>query len=226
MEELSIIRGNLNLQFGSWNDEEIEQLLCVKYIHPNMNILELGSNIGRVSLIVASILNKGDGKLVTLETNKDIYDKLVINIQNNCMNIFHLNAGLSIRPLSYSLSYNGWISYPTDEISQCNILNEFSKENWQCINTVSYSELEQKYNIIFDTLIIDCEGAFYFILKDNEELLININLIIIENDCFIEEHSKFIFEILNKYKFNVVESVTSDIAWGYCKDFFWQVYKK
>lgn len=226
MDELIKLRENLHLQFGNWVDEEIEQLLCVKYIKPNMNILELGSNIGRVSLIVASILRQGIGKLVTLETNKNIYDKLTINIQNNGMDIHHLNLGLSLRPLSHSSAHNGWISYPTEEINQCRILDDFPKENWESINTISYSDLEKKINITFDTLIVDCEGAFYYILKDNEELLTNINLIIIENDCFVEEQSKFIFEILHKYNFNVVENVTADVAWGYCKEFFWQVYKK
>jgi hypothetical protein len=69
---------------------------------------------------------------------------------------------------------------------------------------ITYSELLKKYNIIFDTLVIDCEGAFYYILLDMPEILTNINLIIMENDYFKNiEHKHYIDKILKENNFKV-----------------------
>ena len=64
-------------------------------------------------------------------------------------------------------------------------------------------ELKTKYNIKFDTLVLDCEGAFYYILMDMPEILDNINLIIMENDCNVLEQKKYIDNILTKKNFYV-----------------------
>ena len=50
------------------------------------------------------------------------------------------------------------------------------------IGLVQKGELKNKYNINFDTLVLDCEGAFYYILMDMPEILENIKLIINEID--------------------------------------------
>ena len=60
--------------------------------------------------------------------------------------------------------------------------------NCECIKT--------KYNIEFDTLVLDCEGAFYYILMDMPEILDNINLIIMENDYQDYNHKLFIDDVL------------------------------
>ena len=46
------------------------------------------------------------------------------------------------------------------------------------VNTITYTDLVKKYNINFDTLVIDCEGAFYYILQDMPETLNNIKLLL------------------------------------------------
>jgi hypothetical protein len=66
----------------------------------------------------------------------------------------------------------------------------------------------------------------HFILKDFPEILNNIKLIIIENDCMEEYQNTFILDTFKNNNFNLVESKTLDIAWGSCKDHFWQVWKK
>ena len=70
---LSNIVKQYDISGGSFDDELIEQEFCIKYINPNNNILELGSNIGRVSIVISHILKSGTGKLVTLETNSQIF---------------------------------------------------------------------------------------------------------------------------------------------------------
>ena len=227
MVDLICVQSNLKLNFGTWQDELIEQQLCCKYIDKNMNVLELGSNIGRVSMVIASILNKGTGQLVTIETNKHIYDQLLINKSNNNLNFHALNKALSYLEILHLYEFgNNWLSFPKEEIPKYNITNNLINEKWENVTTITFEEIETQFNITFDTLIIDCEGAFYYILKSNEDILKNIKLIIIENDCLIDAHSIFILDIFRQHGFTAVESCTTDNAWGCCKDFFWQVYTK
>lgn len=224
---LTEFHSKLNLNYGSWQDEIIEQELCCKYINPNMKVLELGSNIGRVSMVIACILNKGNGELVTLETNKNIYSQLLINKSNNNLNFYTVNKALSYLEILHLYDFgNNWLSFPKEEISKYSITNNLINKNWDSVETITFEEIENQFKISFDTLVIDCEGAFYYILKSKEDILDNIKLIIIENDCLIDEHSIFILDTFKKHGFKEVDSCTTNDAWGYCKNFFWQVYTK
>lgn len=211
---------------GSFDDEIIEQKFCIKYLNANNNILEIGANIGRVSIIISHILKKGNGKLVSLETNKNIYDTLLQNKKNNKLNFITFNKALSKQPISQIHFGNNWNSYPTNEIHNSKIWKPIENKKLINIETILFKEIKTETNIIFDTLVIDCEGAFYFILKDFPEILNNIKLIIIENDCMEEYQNTFILDTFKNNNFNLVESKTLDIAWGSCKDHFWQVWKK
>lgn len=211
---------------GSFDDEIIEQKFCIKYLNANNNILEIGANIGRVSIIISHILKKGNGKLVSLETNKNIYDTLLQNKKNNKLNFITFNKALSKQPISQIHFGNNWNSYPSNEIHNSKIWKPIENKKLINIETILFEEIKTEANIIFDTLVIDCEGAFYFILKDFPEILNNIKLIIIENDCMEEYQNTFILDTLKNNNFNLVESKTLDIAWGSCKDHFWQVWKK
>ena len=76
-------------------------------------------------------------------------------------------------------------------------------EGYKSVNTITLSELMEKYKIVFDTLIIDCEGAFYYILKDMPDILNNIKLIITENDYRDINHKNYIDTILKENNFYV-----------------------
>jgi hypothetical protein len=56
---------------------------------------------------------------------------------------------------------------------------------------------------MFDTLILDCEGAFYYILQDMPEILTNIKLIIVENDYHDISHKLFVDDVLVKNNFSL-----------------------
>ena len=89
---------------------------------------------------------------------------------------------------------------------------------------MSYNTLMNKYNIIFDTLVIDCEGAFYYILKDTPEILLNINLIIMENDYHDYSHKEYVDSILKINNFKCDYNIAG--GWGSCYECFWQVWIK
>jgi hypothetical protein len=84
------------------------------------------------------------------------------------MNFFVENSALSKRPLIQK----DWDTIVSDVVL----------EGYKKVNTITLEELHYKYKIEFDTLILDCEGAFYYILLDMPEILNNIKLIIVEND--------------------------------------------
>ena len=97
-------------------------------------------------------------------------------------------------------------------------------DGWKWVNTITLSELRNKYNIDFDTLILDCEGAFYYILQDMPEILNGINLIIMENDYSDVNKKQYIDSILiqNNFYVDYVESG----GWGPCYNNFFEVWKR
>jgi predicted O-methyltransferase YrrM len=58
----------LKLITGSFQEEKTEQLMAVKYIKSTDVVLEIGGNIGRNSLVIASLLNDPKN-LVVLESD-------------------------------------------------------------------------------------------------------------------------------------------------------------
>jgi FkbM family methyltransferase len=162
-EKLHRIHNTLRIDHGSLNEEVPEQLMVVKYLTGTEKVLEIGGNIGRNSLVINSIL-KDNKNLVVLESDSSIADQLLENRNLNNFNFHIENSALSNRKLIQI----GWDTIVSEELL----------EGYKLVNTIKYDELLSKYNIHFDTLVIDCEGAFYYILMDTPEILANINLII------------------------------------------------
>jgi FkbM family methyltransferase len=188
--KLKEIHSKLKLKYGSFDDEFPEQLMAVKYLTGNEKVLELGGNIGRNSLVIGHILaQKGSNSLVTLESNRDISEKLKENRDINSMNFHIENSALSMR----NLIQKGWNT----------VISDVVLEAYTRVNTITLNEIKQKYNIAFDTLIIDCEGAFYYILKDMPEILDNIKVIITENDYRDVNHKNYIDSVLKNNNFYV-----------------------
>ena len=73
-------------------------------------------------------------------------------------------------------------------------------------------------------MILDCEGAFSYILEDMPEILKNINLIIMENDYWDINRKNFIDKVLKENGFYVVYS--KEGGWGPCFKNFFEVWKK
>jgi FkbM family methyltransferase len=203
------IQSKLKINYGSLNDELPEQKMVTRYLSGNEKVLEIGGNIGRNSLVIASIL-KDSSNLVTLECDINIAKQLEENRDLNNLNFHIESSALSNR----RMIQKGWDT----EISE--ILHE--GYNW--VNTITLDNLKNKYNIEFDTLILDCEGAFYYILMDMPEILNNINLIIMENDYRDMSQKNYIDEILAKNNFSVDYSEAG--GWGPCYNNFFEVWRR
>lgn len=206
---LANIHSKLSIKHGSLQDELPEQKMAVMYLNGDEKILEIGGNIGRNSLVIASILND-DTNFVTLECDNDIANMLQ---ENRDINNFHFhieNSALSNR----KLIQRGWDTKPSEVL----------EGGYKWVNTIALDELRNKYNIEFDTLVLDCEGAFYYILMDMPEILDNINLIIMENDYHDISHKNYIDDVLRENNF-IVEYRERG-GWGPCFSNFFEVWKK
>jgi FkbM family methyltransferase len=203
------IQSKLKINYGTFNEELPEQKMVTRYLNGNEKVLEIGGNIGRNSLVIASIL-KNNNNMVTLESDINIAKQLIENRDLNNFN-FHVEcSALSNRKLIQL----DWNTKPSDVL----------ENGYTWVNTITLDEFKKKYNIKFDTLVLDCEGAFYYILMDMPEILNDVNLIIMENDYYEIDKKNYVDEILIKNNFIVDYSECG--GWGPCYNNFFEVWKK
>ena len=209
--KLSDIHSRLKIKYGNLNEELPEQKMVVRYLNGNEKVLEIGGNIGRNSLVISSILaNNNNTQLVILESDEGIAAQLTENRDLNKMSFQIEGSALSKRKLIQA----GW-----DTIASDTLLPGFKN-----VKIISWTELQSKYKIEFDTLVLDCEGAFYYILMDMPEILKNIKLIIMENDYNNILHKNYVDDVLKTNEF-YVDYVESG-GWGPCYAKFFEVWKR
>jgi FkbM family methyltransferase len=208
-EKLEKSHSKLKINHGDFKGEYPEQYMSIKYITGNEKVLEIGSNIGRNTLLISSLLNDSSN-LVTLESDIDIYNQLIENKNLNNFYFHAENSALSKR----KLIQKNWETIPSEELL----------DGCKWVNTITYIQLKNKYQIDFDTLVIDCEGAFYYILQDMPEILNGINLIIMENDYWDYNHKKYIDSILKNNGFYL--DFYKQGGWGPCYNHFYETWKR
>lgn len=219
---LKSIQDLLKLDGGSFHEELPEQLMIVSYLKGNEKVLELGSHIGRSSLIIASILNKNNNNnFLTIEPNFKIFSKLENNKRINNLNFYCENIAISEKPLIQK-DFDKFTFY--DLLAETTWQSEFLPNGYVWVKTMTMSQIKEKYKIDFDTLVIDCEGAFYPLLKDNQDILSGINLIIMENDYLNLKSKNNLDKILLDNNFYLEYNESG--GFGPCEKVFYQVWKR
>lgn len=215
---LAKIQSLLKIKHGSFNEEIVEQTMASMFLKPTDVVLELGSNIGRNSLVVASILNSSSN-LVTLEMDSEFATKCEENKVLNGFNFHLVNAALSYIPLYCQNKKHG------EGGGYC-VDTKYTNDYVPC-KTVTFEDLEAQYNLKFTVLVVDCEGGFYHIIKSNPNILNNIRLLIIENDFPVIQHKNFLNDLLFRKGFSCVYSKKLESESDFpCKDFFWETWEK
>jgi len=209
-KRLEEIHNRLKIVHGTFTDEVPEQKMVARYLTGTEKVLEIGANVGRNSLIIAEILKKETDNFVTLECDPVSANLL---LENRDANNFTFKIEVS------ALSKRKLIQKYWDTIESDVLLDGYSH-----INTITLDELREKYKIDFDTLVLDCEGAFYFILMDMPSILDNINLIIMENDYHEMSKKKYIDDVLKQNNF--VRHYSESGGWGPCYTNFFEVWKR
>jgi hypothetical protein len=142
-----------------------EQIMALKHIQPHNIVLELGGSIGRNSCIINYILSNKSNHVVVEPSTREL-DTLKYNRDINNFGFHIENSAISKFPL-YS---RYWQTYKTQIPGSTPV------------NTITFNDFISKYNLQFDTLIIDNEGNFVDMMKDFPNILDNIKLLIIEHD--------------------------------------------
>jgi hypothetical protein len=205
---LSDIHANLQLALGSFQDELPEQRLAVQYIRPTDRVLEIGSNIGRNSLVISSLL-EDDRNLVTLECNPHFIPLLMFNRALNCANFKIVDAALSYK----RLAIQDWDTVVLEE-------GQAVPEGYSLVRTTTFEELDFRPNV----LVADCEGALFYILSDNPNMLEGIETLILENDYHDMSHYMYLKVLFEQFHFELEHEEGG--GWGPCANFFYQVWKK
>lgn len=207
-EKLNGIHAKLQIKYGSLREEYPEQKMAIRYLTGDEKVLEIGGNIGRNSLVIASIINNDN--FVTLECDTNIAKQLEENRDLNNLTFHIEKSALSKR----KLIQRGWDTKPS------NVL----ENGYSWVNTITLDELKEKYKIQFDTLVLDCEGAFYYILMDMPEILNGVNLIIMENDYYDIHHKEFVDTTLKENNF--YNCYREAGGWGCCYNNFFEAWKR
>jgi hypothetical protein len=210
-DKLRLIADNSVLYQGNFLEERPEQEMNVEYLDPNAIVLELGSNIGRSTLVISSVLND-DTQFVTMETNVNTVATLIKTKELNKRNFAIEGAALSKR----RLIQKEWVTIPLED----SIPKDYTE-----VNTISFQDLQKKHSLTFDTIVADCEGALYYIFQDDESVLDNIKMLIVENDYKDPTHRKYVEEILIKRGLKCIFSNGIVLEFNAYGDFY-QVWKR
>jgi len=211
---LAEIHRRLIIRGGSFQEEFPEQLMAAAYIRPDDYVLEIGANIGRNTLVIASLL-ADSSRLLTLECDPASFATLLLNKNLNRMNFKVENSALS----KQRLEQKEWNTRP--------LLTPTPSPGWKEIRTVDYPQLLAKHNFPPPTAIVaDCEGALFHILREEPAILQNLQRLLVENDYPRPEEQAAVEEILRLAGMRPVYAapIVSNI-WG-SRPNFYEVWEK
>lgn len=149
--------------------EAPERRLAHKWIKPDSAVLELGGCVGVVSCVINKLLTQPENHVV-VEANPTLIDVLRDNRDaNGCF--FHIENCIVSRADTADFYIAGLMT-----------ANSKDSGNGQRITvaTSTLKELEGRYGITFDTLVLDIEGGEFDFFIENEAELTQFNLIILE----------------------------------------------
>ncbi len=216
--KLKEIHKKLKIKYGSFIQEFPEQVMACMFIKPDDVVLEIGGNIGRNSLIISELLDD-DSNLVTLESDPSIAQQLIENKDINNKNFVIIPRALSKKPLMQK----GWVCVQC-ESDNLNDLNDFIKQGYKSIDIIDLSAIYDIYKKNFTVLVVDCEGAFYYILQEFPEILDGIRVIIMENDYQNLDHKLYVNDILISKGFKTVYKREGGGGWA--KSFFFETWSR
>lgn len=180
--KLATLHQNLSLAYGSFNEEYEEQVMATMSIAPTARVLEIGGNVGRNSCVISRLL-ADSSNLVVVESDPQSAQQLQENREANGLQFAIVDSAISRIPLVQ----NSWDTRPLNADGTI-------AQDWFPVNSITLDDLKQQHPIAFDTLVIDCEGAFYYILKDEPTILDGIQTVVIENDFHNPDHKAYVLQ--------------------------------
>lgn len=135
------------------------------YIRPDDKVLEIGARYGGVSITINKIL-KNKRNHVAVEPDSTVWEALEKNRDRHWCEFQICKGAISERPLKINDGgYEGFGNYT-------------SQENDGNIELFKISD----FNIDFNVLVVDCEGAFENFYNENKDFFKGLRLILYEKD--------------------------------------------
>lgn len=179
------------------NIESREQRDANEFIKPDDKVLELGARYGGVSITINKILNDKKNH-VAVEPDDKVWNALELNRDNNDCEFQICKGAISNKPLKINDGgYNGFGNF-TSSPSQ--------DENGD-IPLFKISD----FNIDFNVLVADCEGALENFYNENKDFFKNLRLIIYERDGK-ECNYHYLEDEFNKLGFTVSKDSGSHVV--------------
>ena len=181
---LGKVQSQLLLKGGKWSVDLVE-LMVMRFVRPDATVLELGGDIGRTSLVIATRLGARSHKyFVTLECNQSTVGLLHSNRDDNSLGFAIEPSALSerrlleksrdIRPVPF---LGGKEDSKVDEAA----FETLVQEGWREVPIVSWPTLQKRFEIRFDTLVTECSHLLW-LLHDHSEALAEITTVILKNE--------------------------------------------
>jgi FkbM family methyltransferase len=224
---LANVHSVMRLKHGLFSEEFPEQMLETMFIQPDDVVLELGANVGRNTLVIASILQDAS-KLLAVESCPESFAKLQENIEANKDRLLMLHRGnlkqsiINVENKALSnvpLMQKGWNTFPMP------VNDQLPDDTFKKVETITFANLEQKHNLKFNVLVADVEGAMFSILaNDAANVLKNMRMVVIENDFKELREKQFVDATFATFGFRRV--FVQPGGWGPCSPCFYEVWER
>jgi FkbM family methyltransferase len=167
--------------------ETVEQSQTEHYITEDSVVLELGARYGTVSCVINKKL-KNKFNQVSVEPDSSVWECLEKNMQVNGCKFNLIKGVISMHPLEL---VNVPYGYGNTTI----------KSESSSLAKYTLDQVEQQYNLSFDTLVADCEGFLGQFFEENPRLYEQLKLVIFEKDNPTNCNYTSILENLKTYGF-------------------------
>lgn len=175
------VNNNLMNRFEKHNYEK-DELNLIKYLNKDDNVLELGSCLGYLSVLVSKKVKN----IISIEANPELSNSLELTKKSNdCQNLHFINTivdkdNVDKEMFTYDLIVAG--SADRDDKHNPDYNDKWNKNIKKYnIKTTNIETLEHDYSIHFNTLLIDIEGGeLNFFMQYKDYIRNNIKKIIIE----------------------------------------------
>ena len=148
------------------NIENEEQRQAEKYIEPDCIVLDLGARYGTVS----SVINKK----LKVKTNQ-------VSVEPDSNVISALQSNKSAHNDKYHV-LQGFVSRKNLELTGEGYGLTAKETNSTSYKSYTLEEVENMYNLKFNTLVADCEGCLETFFDENPRLYKDLHLVIFEKD--------------------------------------------
>lgn len=217
IRSLHVIYSQVRLLHGRFAQEQPEQFMSCMYIQPDDVVLEIGGNIGRNSLVIASIVTNPQTQLVVMEMDPKIAKQLAENARKNHKPFQIVTAALSKHRLLQQGSGVGARTRPMLP-SEVKVPKGYAP-----VRTTTFEGISSPGKP-FSVLVADCEGALFYIFQDFPDMLTHIHTVIMENDYLDIHQKEYVDVMLTERGFQRVYYRPG--GWGPCYDRFFEVWKK